>query len=112
MRMARQFWTGFIDMLEPMRGLGFQAFGTSASSNPNRLSKTTNSYCGAFVACVGSRVDWKSAAIQISFYFIKKKIKEKNAKNKKKKLSKKNLSNTRVCLQIESGLCRNFEIFF
>ena len=26
MRMARQFWTGFIDMLEPMRGLGFQAF--------------------------------------------------------------------------------------
>ena len=46
-RMLRQFWTGLIDMLEPMRGLGFQAFGTSASSNPNRLSKTTNSYCGA-----------------------------------------------------------------
>ena len=84
MRMARQFWTGFIDMLEPMRGLGFQAFGTSASSNPNRLSKTTNSYCGAFVACVGSRGDWKSAAIQISFYFIKNKLKKRMQRTKRK----------------------------
>ena len=84
MRMARQFWTGFIDMLEPMRGLGFQAFSTSASSNPNRLSKTTNSYCGAFVACVGSRGDWKSAAIQISFYFIKNKLKKRMQRTKRK----------------------------
>ena len=30
----------------------------------------------------------------------------------KKKIRKKNLTNTRPCLQIESGLCRNFEKIF
>ena len=76
-----------------MRGLGFQAFGTSASSNPNRLSKTTNSYCGAggLEKCNNTH-----------FLFCHKKwIKEKNAKNKNKKLRKKNLSNTSACFQIE-----------
>ena len=98
-------------MLEPIRGLGFQGFGTSASSNPNRLSKTINSYCGAFLAYVGTRGDWKSATMHISFYFIKNELK-KRMQRTKKKLRKKNLTNTRPCLQIESGLCRNFEKIF
>ena len=71
-------------MLEPMRGLGFQGFGTSASSNRNRLSKTTNSYCGAFVVYVGSRGDWKSATIHISFYFIKNILKKRMQRRKKR----------------------------
>ena len=82
--MVRQFWTGLIDMLEPMRGLGFQGFGTSASSNPNRLSKTTNSYWGAFVAYVGSWGDWKSATIHIPFYFIKNEVKKRMQRTKRK----------------------------
>ena len=89
MRVVRQFWTGLIDMLEPMRGLGFQGFGTSASSNPNRLSKTTNSYCSAFVAYVGSRADWKSATIHISFYFIKNKLKKRMQRTKTKNYERK-----------------------
>ena len=75
-----------------MKSLGFQGFGTSASSNPNRLLKTTNSYCGAFVAYVGSPGGLEKCNNTHFLLFHKKWIKEKNAKNKKKKLRKKNLS--------------------